>query len=437
MIDRLRPFAEHLTELIGPAAVDLTPSEMVHGVAPALRVRPASPEQLARCLAAAQTHGVAVIPRGGGSQQSIGSPPARAEVLLETQGLATRVAWEPGDLTASFEAGATLAAVQEQLATAGQQLAIDAPRPEHASLGGLVATNTSGPRRWRYGRWRDQIIGMEMALPGGELIKSGGRVVKNVQGYDLAKLFIGSLGTLGVITQLNLRVVPRPPLRWLVWVSGDLDPLLALLQFVAASTLRVSTLDLLDSECGARCALPAEAWLGLVLLEGTAPLVEHHSQLLRERAVDGGLRADVVEGGRLDSVWRSWLDLDSVDDLTAGEAVICLSCQPSEVRTALHAVLDLVSELAVPARCWARAGNGVVCARVSAPVERAAAVIAVLQRRLLERWPWTTVTAGDPNVARAVQPWGRTPPAFELMQALKQRFDPLGTLQPGRYVGGI
>jgi len=437
MTDRLRSFAEHLTELIGPAAVDPAPRENVHGMALALRARPVSAEQLAACLAAAQADGIAVTPWGGASQQSIGSPPARAELQLDTQALAATVAWEPGDLTASFEAGATLAAVQEHLAQAGQQLAIDAPRPERATLGGLVATNTSGPRRWRYGRWRDQIIGMEMALPGGELIKSGGRVVKNVQGYDLAKLFIGSLGTLGVITQLNLRVVPRPPQRRLVWISGDVDPLLAMLQFVAASTLRVSTLDLLDSESASRCALPAEAWLGLVLLEGTAPLVEHHSAHLEKRAAGCGLRADIVEGERLDSVWRSWLDLGGVDNLTTGEAVICLSCQPSEVHTALHAVADLAKELAVAARCWARAGNGSVYARVSAPVERAPTLIALLQQRLLQRWPWTTVTAGDPDVARAAQPWGTVPPAIELMRALKRRFDPLANLQPGRYVGGI
>ena len=142
--------------------------------------------------------------------------------MLRTQRLQSVVEWEPADLTTGLDAGMTLAAVQAALARRGQQIPIDAPLPGQATLGGLVATDTSGPRRWLYGGWRDLIIGMQMALTDGAVVKGGGRVVKNVQGYDLAKLFTGSLGTLGLIGRIYVKLVPLTATRRLVAARGTL-----------------------------------------------------------------------------------------------------------------------------------------------------------------------------------------------------------------------
>ena len=196
---------------------------------PGLRVTPSTAENLAGCLQVAGEVGATVAPWGGGTQQRLGYPPAQLDLAVSTARLDAIVEWEPRDLTACIQAGATLEKVQSALAEQGQQLPIDAPAALRATVGGLVATNTSGPRRWLYGGWRDQIIGMQMALPSGDVVKSGGRVVKNVQGYDLAKLFIGSLGTLGVVTQVNVKLTPLPAFRRLFVARGHLEGVGALL----------------------------------------------------------------------------------------------------------------------------------------------------------------------------------------------------------------
>jgi glycolate oxidase FAD binding subunit len=428
--------AGRLGDVLGSDALETAPRE-IPGVTASLCAAPATAEQVAACLAIAQSAGASVAPLGGGSQQRIGYPAGPVELLLDVRRLDACVAWEPGDLTASFQAGVTLASAQRQLAEAGQQLAIDAPRPDQATLGGLVATNTWGPRRWRHGRWRDQIIGMEMALPSGELIKSGGRVVKNVQGYDLAKLFIGSLGTLGVITQLNVRVIPLPELQRLFFAWGERDPVLGLLRSVAASTLRVSALDLLDAGCASLCGLPPEGWVGLILQEGSKTQVEAGTSDLVSLAAAQGLHADSREGQTMTATMAGWLDLGRVDDLNSTDALVCLSCQPAEISNALDAIEATARQTPIGVRCWAHAGNGTVFARLSAPSADETPLLSQFQGRLLPRWPWTTLTAGDPDLALAAHPWGQAPPGLELMRALKRRFDPRGSLQPGRYVGGI
>lgn len=428
---------DRLSAAIGPGRIDRLPAINVGGTAPTLRARPESIDELAACLRVAAETGAAVVPWGGGTQQRIGLPPRRRDLLLETGALPPIADWEPADLTASFGAGMTLAAVQARLAEAGQQLGIDAPLAERATLGGLAATNTTGPRRWLYGGWRDQVIGMQMVLAGGEVIKSGGRVVKNVQGYDLAKLFIGSLGTLGVITQLNLKTVPVAASRKLFCGRGELDSVAAFLDDVAGSQLRVSTVDLLDESCGRACGLDGQGWLGCILVEGARTSVDAALDRLRSLATSHDLRSEALASSVLEPVWRAWLDLGRTDDLGAGEALVSVTCLPSDLLHALRSVSGAAVAAGVSAQCWAHAGNGAVYARVSDLGPEPSASLARVQRNLLPSWPRTTLTAGDPASQHASEPWGAEPRGIALMRAIKRRFDPLETLQPGRFVGGI
>ncbi len=451
--------AERLADVVGPDHVVTAPRLDVGSIALGFAVSPATLDEAARVLAMASAVGAAVIPWGGGSGQRIGAPPTRAEIALHTTRLNTVIEWEPADLTACLQAGMTLAAVQAALAEHGQQLPLDAPCAGRATLGGLVATNTSGPRRWLHGGWRDLIIGMHMALPDGAVIKSGGRVVKNVQGYDLAKLFTGALGTLGVIGQINVKLVPLAPARRLISGRGPLPAVARFLAEVAASTARVSTVDLLDDAAAIACGLPPGGHAGLTLIEGGAPAVDAVAHQVEAMARDAGLRRETLDGDALDPVWQAWVDLGRTDDLGADEALLTVNALPDEVVDVLGTLEHASNAAGVQGRVWARAGNGVIFARLRctgsgadlagvqstllAPGgsgERGAGsghALAAVQFALLARWPATTLTAAGSVTARAARPWGAEPDGLAMMRSLKDQFDPGRILQPGRYVGGI
>src|SRR5215213_7653709 len=183
----------------------------VDGLLPPLWCEPASAAEVGAVLELANASGAAVLPRGGGSRMGLGQPPRAADLLLSTQGLNQVIEYEPADLTITVEAGLGLDELQALLNSRGQFLALDPPSQAVATVGGLVASNASGPLRLQYGSARDIVIGI--ANSNGVLTKAGGRVVKNVAGYDLNKLYTGSLGTLGVIVELSLKLHPLPERR--------------------------------------------------------------------------------------------------------------------------------------------------------------------------------------------------------------------------------
>ena len=219
--------SETLRSTLPPEALSFSPevTYAVDGLSPRIVVMPATPHEVAAVLETANASGAAVLPRGGGTQTALGMPPQRYDVALDLKRLNGVVEYEPADLTVTVEAGMRLSELQKLLGEKGQWLPLDPPLPDEATIGGVLATNVSGPARLRYGSSRDLVIGMTVALASGEVVKSGGRVVKNVAGYDLAKLHIGALGTLGVIVQAVFKVAPLPVQDVAVMVPGDLEAL--------------------------------------------------------------------------------------------------------------------------------------------------------------------------------------------------------------------
>src|SRR6266403_3954639 len=187
-----------------------TANDAVAGVQPRLLVEPGNEQELAKVLRLANAAGLAVIPRGGGTKLEWGNRPARADVIVSTARLDRVIEHAWADLTVSAEAGCTIAKLQETLAKHGQRLALDALWPERATVGGVLSTNDSGALRLRFGSLRDLVIGITVALADGTVASSGGKVVKNVAGYDLPKLVTGAFGTLGVVTRAIFRLHPLP-----------------------------------------------------------------------------------------------------------------------------------------------------------------------------------------------------------------------------------
>src|SRR6266568_2660423 len=220
----------------------------IDGLLPRLVVTPATVEEVAQVVALTNQQDLTLLTRGGGSRMSLGAPPERIDVLLETNQLTRLLEHEAPDLTCQIEAGLTLAALQAQLATKGQWLALDPPDAEQSTLGGILASNASGPKRLRYGTARDLVIGLRVVQATGEVAKSGGRVVKNVAGYDLNKLYIGSLGTLGIIVEANFKLQPFPiKERTLLLTFANIQDTMHSVTSLLSSLLTPSALELLDS----------------------------------------------------------------------------------------------------------------------------------------------------------------------------------------------
>jgi glycolate oxidase FAD binding subunit len=411
-----------------------TAADAVDGVAPRMIAEPGTAEELARCLRWARGAGLKVTPRGGGTKMGWGNPPAACDLLLSTARL-NRVrehAW--ADMTVIAEAGCRVADLQQALAEHGQRLALDPLWPERATIGGILSTNDSGSLRLRYGSLRDLIIGITVALPDGTLAKSGGKVVKNVAGYDLAKLFTGALGTLGVIVQAIFRLHPLPRETRSLTFGGTPAALNQLLLSILASRLTPTGLQLRAAPGGARLD---------VRFDGTAAGIQaqiDQVDQLRQLAAPVSAPADAPA-----DVWTSH---QAIWDGAAPALVARLSVLPARIAAACALI-----ERAAAARslAWQMVVQGVGAGYVrlagnegDEPALRA--TLLELREELAssgetkgETQPGGTIVAlGCPlAVKRGLDVWGPAADAQPVMVRIKQRFDPDGTLSPGRFLGGI
>lgn len=395
------------------------PADLVDGVAPGLVARPTSTAEVAAVLRAAAAHGLSVVPRGRGTKLSWGMPPASAAVLLDLAGLDGVTEHAAGDLIVSARAGTRLADVQQHVGAAGQRLAVD-ETVAGASIGGTIAAATSGPGRLVAGTVRDLLIGVTVVRADGVVAKAGGKVVKNVAGYDLGKLVVGSFGTLAVVTDATFRLHPVPRARR--WVSAPVDDAAHahhLVQQVVHGQAVPAAVEV-DWPSGADGVLT-------VLLEGREAGVE-----ARAAAVRGLLGDRAVESDQPPTGWATypWADAPG-----AGQTALKLTC----VLSGLAAVIGAAREGAeAPVSLRGSAGAGVLYAALppGVPVDAVARTVERLREACRRHDGAAVVLDAPAEVKRAVDLWGPVP-ALDLMRRVKDQFDPDHRLSPGRFVGGI
>ncbi|HET7559965.1 MAG TPA: FAD-binding oxidoreductase [Limnochordia bacterium] len=428
-------------------------------------VRPKTPVACARALAAAREAGLRVLVHGGGTQLEAGHP-APIDVVLDTRALDRVIAYEPEDMTVTIGAGLTLRALQERLQAGGQFLPLDPPVDEGATLGGLVAADASGPWRFGYGTLRDMLIGAQLATADGALSRAGGRVVKNVAGYELCKLYTGSWGTLGVLTELTFKVRPLPRseacLQLAVGSLADAERAAALL---LDADLEPVAVEFLPAAVAAQVGLPLNRAYGVFALfageakttawqlERAARLVEAlgDAQALTDgRRVHQALVAAHRPGSRV--ALRASV-LSSAVARFCGEAEALCAGRRAALRWAAHAgsgvvslqlqgdddtvLADLCDQLLALA---AQPATAAVTPDQSGRRRRAARFAPTpAERQEAERLgSGNLVVVAAPAELRAkVAPWGRIPPSARLMRALKQTYDPSGVLNPGRFIDGL
>lgn len=398
----------------------------IDGLTPSALVTPLSAAELADTLAQAAADGLKVAPIGGGTALALGNPPERVDLALSTLALNGVLDYEPSDLVLSVAAGARFADVQALLAGHGQTLPLDPPGDAAATIGGLIATALAGPRRLGSGTLRDLLIGIAVAHPAGIVTKSGGMVVKNVTGFDLPRLYHGSLGTLGVIVSANLKVLPRARAEaTLIARVVALDDALAAADRVRASRLRPVALE---------AALVDGAWFAAVRLEGRPATV---ATLAAEAA--GLLESDTETLHGTDSAawWRRYVAHQAVH-AAPDEALLRFAVRPRATADLVRAVLRAVDGSgAIPRAVMASVGVGTVIVRAALDPEGAAATLSSLTATISPIADHVTVIAAPPAWKRGLDVWGGAPQTLDVMRALKSHFDPERVLNPGRFAGRI
>lgn len=406
---------EGITTLLGRNVRPAMPADAIDGVQPSLVAEPGSIQEAADVLRLAQQHGLAVAPRGGGTKMRRGNIPRRADLILSTARLDRVLEHAAGDLVVRVEAGARLTDVQQVLIQAGQWLALD-PLEGEATIGGIIAANASGPHRLRYGTVRDLLIGLTYLLPDGTVAHAGGKVVKNVAGYDLCKLFTGSLGTLGLIVEAIFRLHPLPAATGTVlWRGADIAAALAA---VLGSPLVPAAMEYRHRD---------EKYEMAVRFEGIEPGVVAQVEAMM------GLFAAVETQALIDDEERNFWDARRVEARSGSPRDVELVV--SHRVTALSATVELLRESG-GTRIRGHAGSGITYATLGAGVPKRESVVRAARERVMAEGGSVVIRQAPIEVKQELDVWGADAGALPLMRRVKERFDPDGVMNPGRFVGG-
>jgi glycolate oxidase FAD binding subunit len=395
--------------------------------------RPENVEALCQTVRERVAAGHAIYPQGGRTAIDYGGIPRAPGVAVDITSISQLIDYPSADMTITVQAGMTLSALRAILAEQHQRVLVDAPQPDRATIGGIYATNTSGPRRYGSGRPRDQIIGVSFVTSAAVVVKGGGRVVKNVAGYDFPKLLTGSLGTLGIITQLTLKVRPIPEASALVWVPFTTSKEMAMaLDQLNTSGTRPIALDVLNRSAarsvGKSRSLPVETGVLVIGFEDNVGSIGW--QLDRTKVELGRADLKIVEGAETGPLWEVLTEFQAME---LGPLTLVANIRPSMV-------VEFVERLD-PER-WsaqAHAGNGIVRAHALGEWDLEGATDQV------ERLRQAAASAGG-NVVLSRCPtewkdrlgvWGTPRADWSVAERVKMALDPHGALNPGRFVGRI
>ncbi len=416
--------AQRLASELGADTVSLDAdrlaSHKIDGKQPALICTPGTRDQVSAALRLCSEEEASVIPWGGGTAMPLGNPPRRVDVVVSTERLIQVIEHDHANLTVTAESGISLAALQQLLADQRQFVPFDPPFPERSTVGGIVAANLNGTRRSCYGSVRDLVIGMKVALISGEQIKAGGKVVKNVAGYDMCKLFVGSLGTLGIITEVTLRLAPIPESSATAIALGDFSQARQFTHELFHSRLLPAAVILSNDHA-------RKQWRVAVWCEGFEETIVRCRRDLATLTENAKMDTQCLGGDEHEQFWRAvrdfplqdkrliyritlpraeifdfvhlttnWHDTEMIVDNVSG--TIWLACEPT------RAAAQRFSDLATMAR--ARHGHAMI-------------------------------HAAHGDLKQGLEVWGESPRTFSLMRDIKQQFDPRGLLNAGRFVGGL
>jgi len=459
MLTTLEARQHELAGIVGPAHIATDEAACrgaaVDGITPKCVVSPQSAEQVAGVLKIAAETNLAVIPFRNATKLGMGNRPKRYDVALSLNALNNVWHYEPDDLTMTVEPGINLGDLQRLLARHRLSLPLDPPGGKNASLGGIVATNAAGPLRLYYGTPRDMVVGMKIATTDGKLVSTGGRVVKNVAGYDVSKLLIGSYGTLGVIVGINLKLFPLPEKRQtFVFRLPSLDSARELRRQITDSALTPIRIVYTGGGDGGKGILPvafdghepalseakcahATLW---VEAAGSKRVIERYAGSLSEiaRAVDATM--DSVSEGDADRGWNWFSEFRANVVASSRDTVILRASLPiSATEDYVGAVARECERAKVRTGFVVESGSGVVHFSLTGLVSEDAAVnlIGTLRHTALAQHGALVVEHCRAGLKDRIDAWGPPGSDFPIMRELKKAWDPNGIFSPGRFAGGL
>ena len=426
-----------LTAICGAEHVTEAPPEHILGCVPAVAVRPGSAEEIAAILRFANENKLVVAPAGGLSQQETGKAPAQIDILLYTSRLTETEHYDPGDLTVGIGAGCTVAHLCNDISKDGLLFAPDPPLWERATIGGLLATGITGPRRHGYGALRDYCIGVRFVTGDGRMGKGGGRVVKNVAGYDMMKLLIGSWGTLAIITGASFKLFPYPRnCRTFVACFPNTSEAMAYRDRVLRSPLDPMCLELLSPQASALLTpgSPADSFWTISARGAGSDAV-----LARFRSELGAAVAHEMEGEKEAAFWRMVANFPALARERDPDSLLMTLMAPlRDVRRVLDVTDEVAAANGFTLGAVGRVGHGNLFVSLSPAVgqQLTKANYATVMRILAEQLPQDSslTVLHCPAEARGEIPMLRTPTHFASMHAVKQALDPKDILNRGRFL---
>jgi len=407
----------------------------IDGRTPRWVVTPRSVEQVAGVLALAHEEGLAVAPRGSGSALDLGRPPRALDIVLDLSGLTRVIEYSPEDLTVSVEAGVTAGALDGRLRGHRQWLPVDPPGRTPRTIGGLAATAAHGPLRLRYGTLRDLLLGVRFVQADGVVTWGGARVVKSVTGYDVPKLMVGALGTLGVLVELTLRLHPRPATEttWLATFPAA-DAAAGFVAGVVDSWLQPNRLEVLTAAALRACALPAAAVAVALAVGGVEAAVREQGSVAQGMAVGCG------------GTWTTapadfWDRCDQVFAKAQDDVVLQVSAPASRLAATLGAIERRHAALTAGADAMVTGCAPVGTLRVTltgGDPDELTALVEGLREDVGPGGGAVVLLAAGTALRERVDPWGPVDPgALALMTALRDEFDSRHVLNPGRFVTAL
>ena len=414
----------------------------LNGLAPRCVVSPGCAAEVASILTLANREKLAVLPRGNGTKFSLGGIPSAGDLVLSLSRLNRIVDYDVPNLTITVEAGVTLDELSRVLAAQGNFLPLDAPFAE-ATVGGVVATNSSGPKRLLYGSARDLTLGVRAVTACGDVVRFGGKVMKNVAGYDMTKLLIGSFGSLGVITEVSFRLLPFPEMeKTLVVTFPSLEHAWKAVTAILASQLVPSAIELLNATGWQRVSNHGAGYQLTLNLEGFHEAVERQVADVRKLAnKEGAQEVVTLEGDEQRRLWSSLRDFSRAAIANDGSVVgMKIGVPISALEELFRLAEQKAAESGLECAIMAHAGNGVLYPFFGDSAGRVPVLVQVvhdLQNAAVKAGGSAIVEWAPWAVKEQVAVWGEPRPEWSLMHRLKAELDPNGILNPGRLVGGI
>jgi glycolate oxidase FAD binding subunit len=394
-------------------------------------VSPKTVKDLASAVVQAYQEHLKLLVAGQGTKIGWGIPAKKIDLLLSTQNLDALVDHAVGDMTVTAQAGMTFDALQTLLAKHNQWIPLDPVYPDQATLGGILATRDAGSLRHRYGGVRDLCLGLTFVRSDGQIAKAGGRVVKNVAGYDLMKLFAGSFGTLGIVTELTLRAYPLPECSGTVLVRGEMGEIALLVQDLRQSTLTPTAFDIwMEQDSTSNDITLALRFQSLE--ESVLSQTERVCEMRRSQS----LKAEIISEGD-DSEWWSTA-AQRLRESAEQDTVICqIGVVPASAVSCLATIQQKAAQMSVVLQGRVHASSGVGQLRLTGTEMDCRRLLGDLRSFLNQSGGYLSILEAPLSLKKAVEVWGYSGNALAAMRKLKERFDPQGGLNPGRFVGGL